>query len=326
MVPSFSNDGSGFFGGKLGGIQYLVPNWMMVRDQILGANTIDVPTFGGLPLRINNSQTFNTDVDISSAYVMARFDGMNLATPLPIRGNFGIRHVSTNRNIAAFTRSPLLDGGEQRSDAKVDFSHNLPSINLIWDLREDLMLRLAWYEAMVRPNANQYRSNSSVNVNWEDDEETIPEEIGATLGNPNLLPFTADAWDVSLEWYNREGSGISLAYFAKDVMNGIEDRLLCPANITDVTSLSNFNFSGIITGGLSEVGGVCVDEADVPVIIEDNINNDDGFTIDGWEIGLLQNFDFLARSVERLRNSGQLHLYRYQRGTGLRCKRQSAAA
>ena len=103
-----------------------------------------------------------------------------------------------------------------------------------------------------------------------------------------------------------------LAYFAKDVMNGIEDRLLCPANITDVTSLSNFNFSGIITGGLSEVGGVCVDEADVPVIIEDNINNDDGFTIDGWEIGLLQNFDFLPAAVERLRNSGQLHLYRYQ--------------
>ena len=294
MVSSFSNDGSGFFGGKLGGIRYLVPNWMMVRDQILGANTIDVPTFGGLPLRINNNRTFNTDVDISSAYAMARFDGMNLATPLPIRGNFGIRHVSTDRNVAAFTTSPLLDGGEQRSDAKVDFSHTLPSLNLIWDLREDLMLRLAWYEAMVRPNANQYRANSSVNVNWEDDEETIPEEISATLGNPNLLPFTADAWDVSLEWYNRAGSGISLAYFAKDVMNGIEDRLLCPANITDVTSLSNFNFSGIVTGGLSEVGGVCVDEADVPVIIEDNINNDDGFTIGGWEIGLLQNFDFLA--------------------------------
>ena len=293
MAPSFSDGGSGFFGGTLGGIQYLVPHWMMVRDQILAASTIDVPTYGGLPLRINNSQTFNTRVDIASVYAMARFDGMNLATPLPIRGNFGVRHIQTDRDIAAFTRSVLLDGGEQRSNAKVDFSHTLPSLNLIWDIRDDLMLRLAWYEAMVRPNANQYRANSTVNVNWEDDEETIPEEINATLGNPNLLPFTADAWDISLEWYNREGSGVSLAYFAKDVMNGIEDRLLCPASISDVSTLSNFNFSGIITGGLSEVGGVCVDEADVPVIIEDAINNDEGFTIDGWEIGVLQNFDFL---------------------------------
>jgi TonB-dependent receptor len=31
----------------------------------------------------------------------------------------------------------------------------------------------------------------------------------------------------------------------------------------------------------------------VPVFIEDSINNADKFTIDGWEIGILQNFDFL---------------------------------
>ena len=293
MVPSFSEDGAGFFGGTLGGIKYLVPHWKAVRDQLLATNTIDGPTFGGLPFRISNSRTFDTELQISSAYVMVRLDGADLATPLPIRGNIGARHVRTDRATRAYTRSNLLANGEHASSAEIDFSHTLPALNLIWDIRDDLMLRLAWYEALVRPDANEYRADSSVSVNWEDDEETIPEELNIALGNPNLLPFTADAWDISLEWYNRAGSGISLAYFSKDVTNGIEDRQLCPGNITDISSLNNFDFTGIISGGLSVVSGECQDAAGVAVFIGDSINNEDGFTIDGWEIGALQNFDFL---------------------------------
>ena len=293
MRRSFSDDGDGFFGGTLGGIQYMVPYWKDVYDQLVADNPFDGPSFGGLPLRINNNRTFNTDVDISSAYVMLRFDGANLASSLPIRGNVGVRYVQTDRSVKAFTESDLLVDGEQRSNAKVDFSEALPSVNVIWDMTDDLMLRLAWYESMVRPNANAYRADSSVDVNWFDPEETIPEDVDIELGNPVLLPFTADAWDISLEWYNRAGSGVSVAYFSKDVVNGIEDRLLCPQDITSISSLSNFDFTGVITGQLSEVGGVCQDEAGVEVVIEDSINNDDGFTIDGWEIGILQNFDFL---------------------------------
>jgi TonB-dependent receptor len=293
MRRSFADDGAGFFGGDLGGIQYLVPDWSTVKQQLLSINDIPPPTFGGLPLRINNNRTFATDLDVVSAYVMARFDGENLATPVPIRGNIGVRHVESDRATHAFTASDLLANGEQGSMAEIDFSDTLPSLNLIWDIREDLMLRFAWYESMVRPNANQYRADSSVDVDWLDPEETIPDDVDIELGNPDLLPFTADAWDVSLEWYNRKGSGISVAYFSKDVENGIEDRILCPANITDISSLDNFDFTGIITGQLSEVAGVCQDEVGVEVNIEDNINNTTSFTIDGWEIGLLQNFDFL---------------------------------
>ena len=98
---------------------------------------------------------------------------------------------------------------------------------------------------------------------------------------------------MSLEWYNRKGSGISAAYFTKDISNGIEDRVLCPADITDISQLDVYDFTGIITGQLSEVAGVCQDAAGVEVVIEDAINNNSGYTISGWEISVLQNFDFL---------------------------------
>jgi len=42
------------------------------------------------------------------------------------------------------------------------------------------------------------------------------------------------------------------------------------------------------------VSGECVDEAGVPVLIQDSINNDDNYTISGWEFGLLHNFDHLS--------------------------------
>jgi TonB-dependent receptor len=294
LRPNLGTEGDGFFGGTLGGItNYLVPEWSDVYNALLANNTCEGECWRGLPFRINNNRTFDTELDIESIYLMARFDGMNLPGELPIRGNFGVRHVRSDRAISAFTESDLLVDGEQRSFATTDFTHTLPSVNLIWDVRDDIMMRFAWYESMVRPNANAYRVDSSVNVGWLDDEETIPEDVDIELGNPDILPFTADAWDVSFEWYNRRGSGISLAYFSKEVANGIEDRVLCPANITDLPQLDPYNFTGIITGGLTEVGGECQDQAGVPVFIEDSINNAETFTIDGWEIGILQNFDFL---------------------------------
>jgi TonB-dependent receptor len=295
MVPSFSDSGAGYFGGNLGGIQYYVPRWDLVYNALLANNTCTDPCIRGLPYTNDNSRTFNTDVDITSAYVMFRFDGENLDAGLPIRGNVGVRYVDTKRDVKAFTESELLVGGEQQNSAKFDFSDTLPSINLVWDIGEDLMLRAAYYETIVRPNANEYRVSSSVDVDPDDWDDPLVDidNVDISLGNPFLLPFSADAFDLSLEWYNRAGSGVSVAYFQKDVVNGIEDRLLCPSSLSEISQLDVYDFTGIITGQLSEVGGVCQDEAGVEVIIEDSINNNDGFTIDGWEIGVLQNFDFL---------------------------------
>jgi TonB-dependent receptor len=248
-----------------------------------------------LPYNNDNVRTFNTDLDITSAYLMFRFDGANLAGELPIRGNVGVRYVETKRDVKAYTESELLIDGELQTSAKFDFTDTLPSINVIWDIREDLMLRAAYYETIVRPNANSFSAASSVDVDpndWQDPLVDI-DNVDIELGNPYLLPFSADAWDISLEWYNRQGSGVSVAYFQKDIVNGIEDRTLCPASLSEISQLDVYDFSGIVTGQLAEVGGLCLDEAGVEILIEDEINNVDGFTIDGWEIGVLQNFDFL---------------------------------
>jgi TonB-dependent receptor len=292
LVDNMGMGGDGFFGGDIKGANYyLVPYWKDVYNALLANNECTGECIRGLPYRINNNRTFETSTDISAAYLMAYFDFSQF--DVPVRGNVGVRYVDTDRSTEAYTSSDLLEGGEQVSSADIDFDHTLPSLNVVWDIRDDLMLRGAVYKSMTRPDANQYRVDSSVDVNWYDDEETIPEEVDIELGNPYLMPFEADAFDLSLEWYHSEGSGISLAYFYKEVENGIEDRQLCPEDIYSLSQLDDFDFTGIITGGLSWVDEQCIDEAGVPVLIEDSINNKDKYDFSGWEFGILHHFDNL---------------------------------
>lgn len=284
--------GQGFFAGNIGGlVDYLVPYWKDVYEALLANNECTGECIRGLPYRINNSDSFDTSTDISAAYLMAYFDFSNWN--VPVRGNLGVRYVYTDRNTRAYTESDLLEEGELLTSAKTDFDHTLPSLNVIWDVSDDLMVRGAVYKSMVRPDARAYAVDSSVDVDWADEAETIPDNLDIALGNPYLEPFTADAFDISLEWYHREGSGISLAYFYKDVSSGIEDRQLCPDSIDSLSQLDPYDFTGIITGGLSMVDGECQDEAGVSVLIEDSINNNDSYSFSGWEFGLLHNFDNL---------------------------------
>ena len=298
MRPSIAEGNGGFFGGAIGGIDYLVSDTYLVKEQILAniANQeliAEGDTFGDFPATINNSNSFDTYADIKSIYLMARFDGVDLGQGYPIRGNFGVRHIQTDRENQAYTSSDLLVDGEQITSAEISFSDTLPSVNVIWDVTDDLILRGAWYETIVRPSANQYTVDSDVSVSWEDPEETVADSLSVTLGNPNIRPFTATAWDLSAEWYNRDGSGVSLAYFTKEVVNGLVDRVTCPTNLADLSALDVYDFSEIITGELTEVDGVCQDEEGVLVSVEDTINTDESFDISGWELGILQNLEFL---------------------------------
>lgn len=290
LRPHLGTGGSGFQGGGVDVVDYWVPDWRPVRDAVISASDISGPTFGGLPLRISNSRTFDTERDIFSAYAMLNFDGGNV----PIRGNIGVRYVDTNRAVDAYRRGDLVPGGEAQTSAELDFSHTLPSLNVIWDLRDNLLLRFAYSETIVRPNAHTFRADQTVRVDFVDPEETILDDVTIRLGNPELMPFEAEAYDFSLEWYNREGSGVSLALFRKEVVNGIDNRQLCPSSILDIPALSDYTaLDALVSGDLTLIGDVCTDAAGTTVLIEDSVNVKEGFTINGWELGILQNFDNL---------------------------------
>lgn len=159
-------------------------------DGILGDPTV----------RPRQDATANWDVseEIFSAYVMAEF-----ATSRS-RGNFGVRFVDTDQtgnsfSVSGDTATPLKD---TRS-----YSEVLPSLNVAFDLTDELILRGGIARVMARPSFEQITLGYNVN-----------EGAGtASRGNPDLDPFLATQFDLALEWYFDEGALLSVAAFYKDV-------------------------------------------------------------------------------------------------------------
>lgn len=287
-----TSPGGGYFAGVLNGQvdDWYFPDPDCFQQTLLDGNPVTGDTFGGLPAYEGESLIKNysdSERDIFATYAMIRFDGNNLKSSLPIRGNVGLRYEDTSRTVGAYTKGL---GDPIYYTAEHDFSHVLPSLNLIWDIRDDLLLRFSYAETIARPHQGNYGVGQSVDIDGD--------AIEISLGNPSLEPFEADSFDLSLEWYNRSGSSITAAYFTKEITNGIDNRTLCPANLTDIPALSGLDLGTDTPGALAlNSSGICTDSNGVTVSITDSINTSGSFDLSGWEIGLLQNFDYTSVPV-----------------------------
>jgi TonB-dependent receptor len=301
---------TGFFDGRLGNQidNFYFQDGVAMRQALVGDRTFSDRTFGGLPYPADGgdiASTFSlTKRDILSAYAMANFNFEKGSIDLPIRGNIGLRYVDTSRETDAFRDN---NGNLEPLTAKTDFSHLLPSLNVTWEIQDDLLLRGAFSETIVRPHARNFGVGQNVDINSTGD---VTDSINIELGNPELKPFESTSFDLSLEWYVENGPTITMAYFQKEVSNGFDDRVLCPTNIADIQALENAGLDSLLSGPLSfNSSGICADPSGAEVLITDQVNNADSFDISGFEIALLQSFDFI--DIPIIRNMGIQANYTY---------------
>ncbi|MCE9678020.1 TonB-dependent receptor [Shewanella sp. AS1] len=159
--------------------------------------------------------------DNYAAYVMANFatDGM--------RGNFGVRYAGTKASSIYY-----LNGVKDNADA--DYAEWLPSVNVVFDLADDLLLRASAARVMARP---QY-DDMYVNPNVLGANDDVPNNQYWVVGNIGLKPFVANQIDLGIEWYFNSDSLLSAAIFMKDVKNFVtfseyrEDNANIPFNGT----------------------------------------------------------------------------------------------
>ncbi len=92
-----------------------------------------------------------------------------------------------------------------------DYTNVLPSVNAKYEFNDTLIGRAAYYAAVVRPAFGDMAP--FVELNDDRDE--------AVIGNPNLDPYSADNFDLSLEYYPTELSVMSVGLFYKDIQDAI---------------------------------------------------------------------------------------------------------
>ncbi len=153
------------------------------------------------PVLGNNNQVEEDDL---GAYIQGDFKyALGEHT---LRGNIGVRYVKTDMTSNGYV---LVAGVPTIQEAKNDYDDVLPSLNLVYDINESLLLRFGAAKVMTRPNLGQVTPGASVSVSGNN--RTV------TVGNPTLDPFRATAYDLGIEWYFADESLLSLALFYKDV-------------------------------------------------------------------------------------------------------------
>ena len=242
--------------------------------------------YGGLSgIQFQNGITSGTNditEDTLAFYVQADFD--TEFSGYPVRGNFGVRVVDTDITSTGY-RAPITveefpegfvvtenstAGTFETDTQKSDYQEVLPSLTVIVDLDDDLILRGGIFRGMSRPDPNAYGNGRTIQDNdITEAYSTLSEAvngIGAT-GNPFLKPILSTNLDLGLEWYANNDTMIAGAVYWKEFNGAFET----------VAQLESFNLDGNQVQGLVETT---------------QISNKDS-TVKGFELSLTHSFDYL---------------------------------
>ena len=208
---------------------------------------------------------------------------------LPFRGDVGFRQVETDQSSTAWATVATT---ATQITAKHDYRELLPSMNLVLEPYEDVLLRFSYAEVLARAGLGAIRPDVSVSVSGG--------SRSVTGGNPQLEPTTAKNYDLGLEFYFDNDAFLGLALFKKEIDSYVQT-LRETKPFTETGLPVQIAIDACNAGpGYGESTG-CTENADWQVTTP---LNGPGGDIDGYEIsfqvpftflpGFLQNFGFIG--------------------------------
>lgn len=149
---------------------------------------------GLMEYRYDRGAYYHIDENIGAIYWKGDFESG------PWRGNVGLRGVYTQQYSEAWQ-------GDRLIDHKRSYRDWLPSLNVIYQLSDDFLLRAAAAKVMARPTF----PNLTPSVIIDATDGT------ASGGNPELQPFRAKQLELGGEWYFSPGALLAATWFYKDM-------------------------------------------------------------------------------------------------------------
>ncbi|MDX1515513.1 MAG: TonB-dependent receptor [Woeseiaceae bacterium] len=199
--------------------------------------------------------TWTIDEQVTIAYAMAEFDTQ--LGDVGFSGNFGLQYVQTDQRAYGF--ATYLDNAglvvPQPVNGGDDYSDVLPSVNLIFHLTDEQLVRFG--AARTQSRSRMDRMNASFGISFNS-APTDGINWRANGANPGLKPQQADQFDLTYEWYFTEDSYVGLAYFLKQLDNW-QVQIEEPFDFSGLTpppgAPPNVNPAGFITYWQNTSGG-----------------------------------------------------------------------
>ncbi|MFN6971691.1 MAG: TonB-dependent receptor [Rheinheimera sp.] len=235
--------------------------------------------------RIIQTNSYSVEEENSSLYSQYSWDSTVAGNNL--RGSIGARYYKTD-----LTSKGVSQG--KNVTVERDYSDILPTLNLVYELNDDLLLRFGASKNLTRPSLDAISVSANVAQ-----MTGSPGEVGKiTIGNPDLKPFESKNLDFAIEQYYEGVGSLSAAVFWKDIKNFI------------VTEVETKRFSEM---GLPE--SLLPNGATVNSLFDiTSPQNSDASTIKGAEFAFQRDFDFLPEPFNQL---GLIANYTWVNGTTL---------
>lgn len=155
---------------------------------------------------------YDGEQTISAGYAML---DMPLLNKLRFIG--GVRYEKTKMNLVS------LD--ERKDDGNMVTEDWLPSINLIYNLKDNMNLRSSVTRTLARPTMREMAPYASFDF-----------AVGfVSIGNPALQRTLIDNYDLRWEWFSRPGEIYAVSAFYKNFRNPIERAFIVTANNREIT-------------------------------------------------------------------------------------------
>ncbi len=171
----------------------------------VNATDVFAPAFdqGLMRYRYDSDAFYRINESISAAYLKGEFQQTSL------HGNLGLRAVNTEQVSTAYE-------AQQRKSKARHYNDYLPSINLVYDYRDNLIFRGSLSRAMARPTFQNLSSNIVIDGT----------SGNASAGNPGLQPFRARQGDLGMEWYFDSASLFSATAFYKTISTFVYNKTM----------------------------------------------------------------------------------------------------
>ncbi len=103
---------------------------------------------------------------------------------------------------------------DRAAHSEKEYLRLFPSVNVSYNVRENLIARAAWYTSVGRPDFNQYAGG----VSLPDPENPTPNDQ-ITLSNVSIKPWSARTFNVRLEYYFQGVGQFTIGGFRRDFEN-----------------------------------------------------------------------------------------------------------
>ncbi|MDC8832347.1 TonB-dependent receptor [Alteromonas gilva] len=168
----------------------------------------------------SNGASYQTNEDIFAAYLMGTFDIDKLHIVA------GVRYEKTDFDTSGM-RVELVEDEQNDIEEVVNtawssqrsYDYLLPSVNVKYNVSDKLIVRAAYTQTLSRPGFEQSAAFQIIESKTEEDDGQFVTEREAEVGNPELLSYESDNFDLSVEYYPGQVGVISAGLFYKQIDN-----------------------------------------------------------------------------------------------------------